>query len=242
MLYDTIGTRYHDYRRPDPRIRDLILRELKPTDKVLNVGAGVGSYEPPGPNVVAVEPSLMMISQRTEGQAPVARAVAEHLPFQDRAFDAALAILTLHHWLDLELGLREMRRVSRGKIVLLTWIGFVEHFWLLDYLPQIKTTDRPLFPSIERLTALLGPLRVITVPIPHDCPDGFLCAYWRRPEKYLDPDARRAISTFARITGFEKGLENLKEDLESGQWRDERRDILDRESMDYGYRLVVSGG
>jgi len=242
MLYDTIGIRYHNYRRPDPRIGELILKEIGPSDRVVNVGAGVGSYEPPGRSVVAVEPSWEMISQRDRGATPIVRAVAESLPFRDKTFDTATAILTTHHWSDMDQGLREMRRVARGRIVLLTWVGFAEHFWLVDYLPQIKDNDEPLFPPIEAYSDILGPIRVMPVPIPHDCTDGFLCAYWRRPEYYLDPDVRRAISTFARITDYDRGLERLRDDLESGLWYEKYRDILDRESIDFGYRLVVNEG
>ncbi|MEW5723211.1 MAG: class I SAM-dependent methyltransferase [Thermodesulfobacteriota bacterium] len=239
MLYDTIGIQYTDYRRPDPRISELILREIGPTGKIVNVGAGVGSYEPSGRDVVAVEPSWAMISQRTEKQAPVVQALAERLPFKDRTFDVATAILTIHHWSDIEQGLREMSRVTNGKIILLTWIGFVDNFWLLDYLPQIKKTDEPLFPTVNQLTDILGPLRVIPVRIPHDCTDGFLCAYWRRPRFYLDEGVRRAISSFSRITDFEEGLKRLRDDPESGRWSDKYQAILARTSMDFGYRLVV---
>ena len=169
------------------------------------------------------------------------RALAERLPFKDQAFDLAMAILTIHHWSDIPKGLGEVRRITKGRIILLTWIGFVDHFWLLDYLPQIKPTDEPLFPTIEQLADMLGPVRVIKVPIPHDCTDGFLCAYWRRPGYFLDEGVRRSISTFSRITDFEKGLQRLRDDLESGRWHERYGNILNQASMDHGYRLVVSG-
>ena len=122
---------------------------------------------------------------------------------------------------------------------MLTWIGFVEEFWLLDYLPTIKEIDEPLFPSIDRLNKILGSTRVHPVLIPHDCTDGFLCAYWRRPHAYLDEGIRTAISTFSRITGYEEGLLGLQKDLESGLWRRRYQHILDKDCMDFGYRIVV---
>jgi hypothetical protein len=150
-----------------------------------------------------------------------------------------MAILTIHHWSDIEKGLREALRVAKRKVVLLTWIGFISHFWLLDYLPQIKSIDEPMFPSIEQLSSWVGPVRSVVVPIPHDCTDGFLCAYWRRPEAYLDEGVRRAISTFARINNIEEGLERLKADISTGLWHKRYGDLLQKTEMDYGYRVVT---
>ncbi|MBW2092292.1 MAG: class I SAM-dependent methyltransferase [Deltaproteobacteria bacterium] len=239
MLYDRIGIKYGDYRKPDARIAEAIHREIGPWPKIVNVGAGTGSYEPKGRDVVAVEPSSMMISQRSKDHTPVIQASAESLPFKDGAFDVALAILTIHHWAGLEQGLRELLRVANQRVVLLTWIGFIQDFWLVDYLPQINEIDEPFFPSLDRLQEILGPLRIIPVPIPHDCTDGFLCAYWRRPHAYLDEKVRRAISTFSRIAKFEPGLKRLEKELQSGLWHKKHQDTLDKESMDYGYRIVI---
>ncbi len=239
-LYDTIGSRYGTYRRPDPRIARLLQAELGQTATIVNLGAGVGSYEPGDRDLVAVEPSRLMISHRPRHAPPVVQARAEFVPFRDRAFDVAMAILSIHHWSDIERGLLEARRVAKHQVVLLTWIGFVQDFWLLDYFPQIREIDEPLFPSIEDLTKILGPLRVIPVPIPHDCTDGFLCAYWRRPHAYLDEGVRTAISTFSRIRDYGEGLRRLEKDLRSGEWRQRYNDLFNSESMDYGYRIVVT--
>lgn len=240
MLYDSIGKNYQDFRRPDPRIGDLINQEIGAAARIVNLGAGTGSYEPAGRGVVAVEPSWTMIRQRGHDLAPVVRAEAEHLPFRDNAFEVATAILTIHHWSDINRGLVEMRRVAKSRVVLLTWIGFVQHFWLLDYLPQIKQTDEPLFPSIKRIgDALGGDIRVIPAPIPRDCTDGFLCAYWGRPERYLDKATRDAISTFSRIKDSSGGLDRLRRDLASGRWHEKYRELQEKQSMDHGYRIVV---
>ena len=239
-LYDTIGTRYSTYRRPDPRIARVVCAELERAATIVNLGAGVGSYEPGDRELIAVEPSRLMISQRPGSAPPVVQARAEFVPFRDGAFDVAMAILSVHHWSDMKRGLLEARRVARHKVVLLTWIGFGQDFWLLDYLPQIREIDEPLFPSIEDLTQILGPLRVIPVPIPHDCTDGFLCAYWRRPHAYLDEGVRNAISTFSRVRDSEGGLRRLEEDLQSGEWRQRYSHLFHSESMDYGYRVVVT--
>jgi SAM-dependent methyltransferase len=239
-LYDTIGIQYSTHRRPDPRILRVVHAELQDAATIVNLGAGVGSYEPEGRDLIAVELSSLMISQRPRGSSPVVQARAEHVPFRDGAFDVAMAVLSLHHWSDIEAGLREAVRVAKHRIVLLTWIGFRGDFWLLDYLPQIREIDEPLFPSMEEMAEILGPLRVIPVPIPHDCTDGFLCAYWRRPHAYLDESVRSAISTFARVRDFEEGLLRLEEDLQSGEWERRYSHLFDHESMDYGYRVVVA--
>ncbi len=239
-LYDTIGIRYSVYRRPDPRIAQAVHAELRQASTIVNLGAGVGSYEPTDRDLIAVEPSRLMISQRPGNASPVVQASAESVPFKDRTFDAAMAVLSIHHWSDIERGLLEARRVAKHQIVLLTWIGFGQDFWLLDYLAQIREIDEPLFPPIEDLAQILGPLRVIPVPIPHDCTDGFLCAYWRRPHAYLDERVRSAISTFSRVREIEDGLCRLETDLQSGEWAQRYHHLLHSENMDFGYRIVVA--
>ena len=174
-LYDKIGRQYSQYRKPDTRIEAAILREIGDLQRILNLGAGVGAYEPSDRDVVALEPSRVMISQRSRNSAPVVQGQAERLPFKDNAFEICMAILTIHHWSDIEKGLREALRVAQKRVILLTWIGFVEDFWLVDYLPQIKEIDEGLFLSVAQLKQILGPVRVIPIPIPHDCSDGFLC-------------------------------------------------------------------
>ncbi len=205
---------------------------------MLNVGAGVGAYEPADRPVVALEPSFEMIAKRRRPGAAV-QGTAEHLPFRDGTFDCSMGLLTLHHWSDIAAGLREMRRVTKNKIVLFTWTGYGDDFWLEEYLPEIKGIDIKLFPAIDALEQVLGNISVEIVEIPHDCTDGFMCAYWRRPVMYLDSDARKAISTFVRMPGVPRGLEKLREDIESGAWHKKHRRLLEKESIDLGYRLVV---
>jgi SAM-dependent methyltransferase len=239
-LFDNIGKQYSNYRAPDDRIASFIYRELGDASEIVNIGAGTGSYEPSDRKVVAVEPSWVMIAQRRSKKAAVVQARAEALPFRQDSFDCAMAILTIHHWNDIEKGIYEALRVAKRKLILFTWIGFTSHFWLLDYFPQIKETDEPMFPSIEQLSSWMGPLKSIAVPIPHDCTDGFLCSYWRRPEAYLDEGVRSAISTFSRIQNIEEGLKRLKTDMSSGLWYEKYGYLLDKDEIDFGYRVVVS--
>jgi SAM-dependent methyltransferase len=240
-LYDSIGAGYGRHRRADPRIGSAILSAIEGFPRIVNVGAGTGSYEPRDRFVVAVEPSAVMIRQRPTGAAPAIRAAASALPFRDGSFDAALAILTIHHWGDWRRGVRELARVARQRVVLLTWDPSHEKFWLVwDYFPEILAIDREKFPSLDALGAELGPIRVEPVSIPGDCSDGFLGAYWRRPEAYLDPSVRRSISSFAAVRGVEEGLRRLRQDIESGEWSRRYGALLGRESMDLGYRLVIA--
>lgn len=239
-LYDVIGIDYRQRRRPDPRLAAPIDAALGAARSVLNVGAGAGSYEPRHRRVVAVEPAWTMIRQRPVDAAPVVRASAVALPVRSAAFDAALAILTLHHWPDRETGVRELRRVARDRVVILTWDPDGPGFWLTDYLPEILVADRRVLPPLDWYRRLLAGAEVTPVPIPHDCRDGFLGAYWRRPEAYLDPAVRGAISIFARLDAPAAGLARLAADLASGAWRRRYGALLERESLDLGYRLVVS--
>jgi SAM-dependent methyltransferase len=242
-LYDTIGVTYTTTRRPDARVGALIARALGDARSVINVGAGSGAYEPPQ-TVLAVEPSTVMIRQRAAGSAPVVQARAEALPVADTAADAALAVLTVHHWSDLEAGLAELRRVARRRIVILTWDHeVIRDFWLLrEYLPEALAVDLKMAVPVQRLAALLGGARVEPMPVPHDCTDGFAAAYWRRPEAYLDPVVRAGISMLAR-TGearLRPGLERLDADLRSGRWHENHADLMHRDELDLGYRLVIA--
>ncbi len=250
-VYDTIGRGYSAHRRPDPRIAAAVEAALGDAVSVVNIGAGTGSYEPRasgGPRVLAVEPSEVMIRQRPAppAGAPCVQGFAEALPVETASFDAAMAVLSAHHWADLERGLSEMARVARKRAVLLSWIpdapGSAE-FWLTrDYFPEILAHDRTIFPEARALTAMLerliGPVRMSALTIPHDCVDGLLCAYWRRPERYLDPEVRGAMSSFSRIDA-EAGLARLRDDISSGRWEERNRAILGLDALDLGYRIAI---
>ena len=244
MDYDALGAGYRRTRVPDPRITRRINEALGDALSVVNVGAGTGGYEPRHLDVVAVEPSAAMIAARSPGSAPAIKASAESLPFPDASFDVALGILTLHHWRDLDAGLAEMRRVARKRVVLLTWDPeFDDALWLtVHYVPSIRERDRINYPTMRHLASALGELSVSTVPIPHDCSDGFLGAWWRRPEAYLDPDVRAGISSFSRVAPGETAalVERLRRDLETGEWERRFGHLRSLSELDLGYRLVVA--
>ncbi len=210
----------------------------------MNVGAGAGSYEPTDRTVVAVEPSAVMLAQRPVSAAAGIRGVAEALPVPDDAFDAVLAVLTVHHWADLEAGLAELRRVARRRVVL----GFdpdrqLDLWFTAEYVPASAAFETGRAPGVAYVAERLDGARVEPVPIPHDCSDGFLGAYWRRPEAYLDPDVRASISSLAQLdqADVEPGVTRLAADLASGAWHERHADLLDREELDLGYRFFVSG-
>ncbi|MGE0230792.1 MAG: class I SAM-dependent methyltransferase [Flavobacteriaceae bacterium] len=238
--YDTIGVNSAALRRPDARIARIIDLALGDARTVLNVGAGTGSYEPPNRIVTAVEPSREMIARRPPGSGAAIQASAGDLPFEDASFDASMAILTIHHWPDKEAGLREMRRVTRGPIILLTFDP-AHRPWLTDYLPELAALDEKQMPAMADYARWLGPVAITPVPIPHDCSDGFLYAYWRRPEAYLDARIRSGSSSFWAIGDKPAGLERLQRDLESGEWARRYADLLNLDAYDAGYRLVVAG-
>lgn len=237
--YDQLAREYKNYRIPDSRIEAAIAKHIAPNTSVVNIGAGLGAYEPVGCATIAVEPSREMIARRSPTKSPAIQAYAELLPFADQSFDVSMAILTLHHWQNLEKGLQEMLRVTRGKTIILTWNGIYDHFWLIDYFPDIADVDSALFPSMDYLIQQLGGAKVEVIEIPHDCSDGFMCAYWRRPEMYLDAAARLAISTFSRLGNIDASLDLLRRDLQSGAWYKKYSTLLNRHSLDCGYRLVI---
>ena len=244
QLYDTIGATYTVTRRTEPRIAAQLWAALGDARTVLNVGAGTGSYEPPGRDVTAVEPSALMRAQRPASAAPCVAAAAESLPFEDQSFDAAMAVATIHHWPDPIAGLREMRRVARRVVVFTLDTsdpGWPRRFWLTrDYLPEFAD----LFagrPSATELARALG-ARLEPVLIPWDCADGFFEAYWRLPEVYLDEDVRRGVSVWARLGPEveQRAVRSLRADLASGRWTERNRDLLALEAAELGLRLLIA--
>jgi SAM-dependent methyltransferase len=181
-----------------------------------------------------------MIAQRPPGSAPAILGVAEALPFADDSFDAAMAVLTVHHWSDQPKGLTELRRVARGPVVVQTFDPAFRNFWLYDYLPALVTLDEGQMPPMARYAEALGEVSIIPVPIPHDCIDGFLAANWRRPEAYLDPQVRAAISSFHKIGDVSAELARIADDLGSGAWARKYGALLELDELDCGYRLVVT--
>jgi SAM-dependent methyltransferase len=244
--YDAIGTTYATTRREDPRIAALIHSALGGARTVVNVGAGTGSYEPRGREVIAVEPSEVMIAQRNPASPPAIRSGAYPLPFEDRSVDAVMAILTVHHWDDnQERGVREMRRVARGPVVILTFDPEVSaRMWLIaDYLPEVAELDRRTCPPPETLARWLGgEVDVRPVPISRDTPDWSLGSFWAHPERVLDAEARRSVSGFARMPRevVERVVAAVERDLRDGTWEARHGRLRELRDYDAGLRLVVS--
>jgi SAM-dependent methyltransferase len=239
--YEAAGADYARLRRTDPRLAAIVHAALGDARTVLNVGAGSGSYEPEDRYVVAVEPSAAMRAQRPPDR-PAVDAVAEALPFDAHSFDAAMAMITVHQWPDLERGLAELRRVTRGPVVVLTFDpDALLDFWLAEYVPELLEAERPRMPAIARIAAGLGgTVDVLAPPIPQDCVDGFIEAYYARPEAFLDPAVRAAQSAWAH-TGVDPapGLQRLADDLASGAWDARFGRVSARTTYVGSLRLVV---
>jgi SAM-dependent methyltransferase len=243
--YDTIGRTYAATRRADPRIAARIRAAIGDVTSVVNVGAGAGSYEPDDCAVVAVEPSRTMLEQRAAGAAPAVQAVAERLPFPDRTFDAALAVLTVHHWSDIERGLREMQRVAPRQVVFYFEPAWSSSLWLVtDYFPEIlDLPTEQTAPDGARLAATLNVQRTEVVLVPADCTDGFGGCFWSRPERYVDPDVQAGMSCFAQLDPALRAArtEQLRADLASGAWDAKYAALRQMDEKDFGYRILVAG-
>ncbi|MQA82845.1 MAG: methyltransferase domain-containing protein [Streptosporangiales bacterium] len=242
--YGQIGGAYSRYRRPDPRIADRIERALGDAGTVLNVGAGAGSYEPRERVVTPVEPSASMRAQRPSDLAVAVDATAESLPFADHSFDAAMTTFSVHQWADLRAGLREMRRVTRGPVVVLTGDPtLIRRFWLYEYAPEVIDNEARRYPPVDDLTAGLGGRTSVTaVPIPLDCVDGFNQAYYGRPEALLDPGARQSCSawSFVDTSVHDRFTADLRRDLADGTWDSRHGHLRTRPTFDGSLILVVS--
>ena len=243
--YDRIGHGYSATRREDPELRRRIHAALGAARTVVNVGAGTGSYEPSDRHVIAIEPSDIMSSQRPSHLVPTVRATAGQLPLRDQSVDAAMAILSLHHWdAEQEQGVRELRRVARDTVVILTYDPRVsEQMWLVaEYLPEVAELDHEIFPHPELVVTWLGgDARIETIELSRETPDWMLGSFWAHPERVLDPNARGGTSGFARMpeTVVQRVVAAVDDDLRTGAW-DRRNGHLRRlERLDVGLRLIV---
>jgi SAM-dependent methyltransferase len=243
--YDLLGHKYSGNRQTDPRIAEYVFNALGDAKTILNVGAGAGSYEPPDKYIVAVEPSKVMRCQRmANGKVPAINATAENLPFDDQSFDACMALLTVHHWPDMEKGLKELRRVTKGNIVILTFDPEeLNNFWTADYFPELIEVEKVRYPKLDFIkNSLEGECKIIPVPIPFDCIDGFQEAYYGRPEAFLEKEVRLSQSAWAFLSaGMEEVLvKALETDLLSGQWDKKYGHYRTTPSFTSALRLIIS--
>jgi len=238
-IYDNIGITYSVTRCTDPQIAKQLYSELQGATRIVNIGAGTGSYEPENIELVAVEPSSKMISQRKTGSHRVKQAFAEKLPFENNSFSHAMTVLSMHHWENKAVAFSEINRVATEKFVAITWDPNSDPFWLTrDYFPEIHEMDKIIFPDLEALTEHFDDVKMIPLQIPSDCQDGFLAAFWKRPSAYLSRQVRQSMSPFSKITNLSEGLQKLEDDLASGAWRKNNQAILSASSLDAGYRII----
>jgi SAM-dependent methyltransferase len=243
-VYDEIGTGYARRRRDEPRFAVPLHAALGDARRVLNVGAGTGSYEPTDRQVVALDPSSEMIHQRRTGLAPVIQGQAESMPFGTQSFDAVMTVLSAHHWSDRQAGFAELRRVAQRRVVLTFDPEVHNQMWLMDYLPEIRDLRSASGVTIEEVVNGVGEGPVTALPVPHDCRDGMGVAFWRRPEAYLDPEIRLGSSSLRELDSkaLERGLARLDRDLRNGAWARQNGHLLDLDELDCGLRLVVGQG
>ena len=238
-IYDDIGNNYSVTRGTDPKIAKQLYTELQGATRIVNIGAGTGSYEPENMELVAVEPSSVMISQRKVGSHRVEQAFAENLPFENSSFSHAMTVLSMHHWQDRARAFQEINRVATEKFVAITWDPQAEPFWLTrDYFPEIYEMDKGIFPDLKELNQYFDEVTMRPLQIPSDCQDGFLTAFWKRPEAYLSSKVRQAMSPFSKIKNLSKGLQKLEDDLASGAWASKNHAILGASYLDVGYRII----
>lgn len=243
--YDAHGQKYSGQRKTDPRIAAFIHKALADSETVINIGAGSGSYEPEDKYLIAVEPSIIMRTQRiANGKIPAINAKADSLPFDDRSFDAAMAMVTVHHWPDIEKGIAEIRRVTKKRIVIMTFDPYaLDDFWNVKYFPQLIEIERARYPSITRLQkALSAKTEVIKIPIPLDCVDGFQEAYYGRPEAFLEKEVRMAQSAWGFLSAEleEKYIQNLRNELQSGAWDKKFGHFRTQPNFTGALRLIVA--
>ena len=240
-IYDEIGIHYSVTRCTDPQIAEQLYPKLAGAKRIVNIGAGTGSYEPENVDLVAVEPSAEMISQRKPTAYPVKQASAEKLPLEDNSFSHVMTILSMHHWKDRPRAFSEINRIATEKFIAITWDPESEPFWLTrDYFPEIYEMDKAIFPKLDQFEKFFDDVEISTLQIPHDCQDGFFAAFWRRPAAYLSSQVRQATSPFSKVKNLEASLQRLEADLKNGAWAEKNQVIIDAASLDAGYRLITA--
>ncbi|MBS4196479.1 class I SAM-dependent methyltransferase [Lederbergia citri] len=243
--YDENGQKYSSYRQTDLRIYNYIKEALGSSNTVLNVGAGSGSYEPADRYVIAVEPSFSMRLQRLQNNRnPAIIGSSDSLPFDNDSFDASMATLTVHHWTDLEKGIKELRRVTRNQIVIMTYDpDALDIFWNIHYFPEVVEVEKARYPKIKNITDILGGNSFIRkIPIPFNCQDGFQEAFYGRPEAFLKKEIRESQSAWGFISNEMEQIlvKRLADDLHSGKW-DEKFGYYRKMPFFHGaLRLIIS--
>ena len=244
--YDKIGVGYTNTRQEDPELYNLILEKLGDAKSVINVGAGTGSYEPKDREVIAIEPSEVMIQQRKENAAKAIKATSQDIPLEDNSYDAAMTVLSIHHWHpDQEKGIREMCRVARNKIVIVTFDSKVcQEMWLMkDYMPEVAGVDEESMTPPEKICEWLGPnAEIEVVPTKKDTPDWHFMSFWAHPERVFDPAARAGTSGFSRQPDevINRVIEELKRDLDSGEWDKKYGELRTLAEYDAGLRIITA--
>jgi SAM-dependent methyltransferase len=243
--YDKFGQAYSGYRQTEPRIAEYINKALGDAKTVLNVGAGSGSYEPNDRYVVAVEPSVAMRKQRLDNHTrPAINAKADNLPFDDHSFDASMAMVTIHHWPDIDKGLKELRRVTKDRVIIMTFDpDALDNFWNAHYFPELIAVEKARYPSIEFIkNSLGGACEVIEIPIPLNCVDGFQEAFYGRPEAFLEKEIRLAQSAWGFLSDDVQTclVKRLEDDLKSGEWEKQYGHYRTEPFFTGALRLIVS--
>ena len=243
--YDKLGGKYSNYRQTDERIAEYVYRELADATTILNVGAGAGSYEPVDKYVVSVEPSFAMRQQRLQrNKVPAINATADNLPFDDHSFDASMAMVTIHHWPDIDKGLKELRRVTKHQVVIMTFDPEqLDNFWNAEYFPEVIEVEKARYPTIDFIkNSLGGNCDVIPIPIPLDCKDGFQEAFYGRPEAFLQKEVRLSQSAWGFISEEkqEELVARLRTDLENGDWDKKYGYFRTQQTFTCALRLIVA--
>jgi SAM-dependent methyltransferase len=241
--YDTAENKYAGHRRTDPRIAEYVHRALGDARTVVNVGAGTGSYEPTDKYVIAVEPSATMRAMRGRRAVPAINGSAENIPLDDKSVDAAMAMVTIHHWADIERGLLELKRVARQRVVIMTFDGDALHeFWNIEYFPEVVAMEKRRYPDTKWVTGILGNVEIVKIPIPLNCVDGFQEAFYGRPEAFLDPSVRKAQSAWGFLTEAEQEplVQRLADDLSSGAWDRKYGHLRTQPTFTGALRLFIS--
>lgn len=243
--YDKLGQKYSGYRQTEPGIATYVNKALGNAKTVLNVGAGAGSYEPTDRYVVAVEPSLVMRQQRlANNKIPAINAKGDNLPFDDNSFDATMAMVTIHHWPDMDKGLKELRRVTKEQVIIMTFDpDALDNFWNVHYFPELIAVEKARYPTIEFIKKSLGGnCEVVEVPIPLNCVDGFQEAFYGRPEAFLEKEVRLSQSAWGFLSEEvqDRLVKALEDDLNSGEWDRKYGHFRTEPTFTCALRLIIS--
>jgi ubiquinone/menaquinone biosynthesis C-methylase UbiE len=256
VKYDKIANDYNLTRKADNYLTERLYALLNPDKSgiYLDIGCGTGNYtiefQKRGLNFMGIDPSTEMLVKAKEKNDNINWRIgtAEKTDLVCESIDGIIAVLTIHHWSDLNKGFAELNRVlkNKGRIVIFTSTPIqIKGYWLNHYFPKMVNDSIIQMPSFEKVKSAMDStgfeiLATEKYFVKPDLQDHFLYCGKERPELYLNEKIRKGISSFSALANqqeVEKGVLEVRKDIDSGIIKD----VIESFQNDEGDYLFITG-